>query len=217
MQVLLNRQLHPVPTLECSGHFDTLTDRTVRRFQALRGLEDDGVVGPLTWRELQRMPDSRTVAEDESVPSVPDAPWLAIAVGEIGQRGVPGTVHNPRIIEYHATTGLRASRDETAWCASFVNWCFHRVSVRGTNSAGAASWLRWGERSVARAGAVAVIFNPLMRNTQLSRTGNHVGFLVRETESHYVILGGNQDNSVRVKSYARAQWQLKGYRWVPTS
>jgi len=37
---------------------------------------------------------------------------------------IPGSDHNQRILEYHATTTLPsgdAGRDETPWCSSFVN------------------------------------------------------------------------------------------------
>ena len=64
-----------------------------------------------------------------------EPPWLAFAakeldsdVVEIGGRG-----HNPRILEYHASTSLSANRDETPWCSSFVNWCFAQAETRGTN------------------------------------------------------------------------------------
>lgn len=44
------------------------------------------------------------------------------AYKEIGTKEVRGRNHNPRVLEYHDTTG-NFSDDETAWCASFVNWC----------------------------------------------------------------------------------------------
>lgn len=37
------------------GQFERLTDRSVRRFQQRRGLKVDGVVGPQTWREIDRL------------------------------------------------------------------------------------------------------------------------------------------------------------------
>ncbi len=216
LQALLNRHLSPVPTLTVTGVFEAETDRLVRRFQTARRLEVDGVVGRATWRALERPPRSRTVADDESIPVVPDAPWLAIAAAEIGQREIVGARHNPRVLEYHQTTGLRATTDEVPWCASFVNWCVVQAGLRGTNSALASSWSSWGVSCPGpRAGAVTVIYNADAANTGLSRTGNHVGFLLRQTEQHYVLLGGNQSNRVRVSSFARAQWALRAFRWAP--
>lgn len=216
LQTLLNRQVNPVPSLPVTGAFEAETERLVLRFQNARRLVPDGIVGRATWRALQHAPRSRTTAADESVPQVADAPWLAIAAEEIGQREIVGARHNARIIEYHRTTGLRATDDETPWCASFVNWCIREAGLAGTNSALASSWLTWGEPcDMPRPGAVAVIYNASAANSALSRTGNHVGFLLRQTEQHFVLLGGNQSNRVRVSSFARAQWTLRGYRWAP--
>lgn len=39
----------------------------------------------------------------------------------------------------------------------------------------------------------------------------HVGFYVGETKYHYLILGGNQSNSVCVKKYRKSR--LLGFRW----
>ncbi len=215
LQTLLNRQVSPVPSLPITGAFEAETERLVLRFQIARRLEPDGVVGRATWRALERAPRSRTAADDESVPRVDDAPWLTIAAAEIGQREIVGERHNARIIEYHGSTGLRATTDEVPWCASFVNWCVRQAGLRGSNSALASRWLSWGEECTEpRAGAVAVIYNASAANSALSRTGNHVGFLLRQTEQHFVLLGGNQSNRVRVSSFARAQWTLRGYRWA---
>ncbi|MDH4280687.1 MAG: hypothetical protein OEW83_21690 [Acidimicrobiia bacterium] len=50
---------------------------------------------------------------------------------------IRGRKDNPRIIEYHASTSLKASNDGTAWCSSFVNWCVSQAWLTGTNSAAA--------------------------------------------------------------------------------
>jgi len=61
--------------------------------------------------------------------------WLVIARGEIGQKEIKGGKHNPRILEYHATTTRKATTDEVSWCSSFVNWCMTQAGYEGTNSA----------------------------------------------------------------------------------
>ena len=44
--------------LMIDGIFGPLTEQAVRRFQALEEIDDDGIVGPLTWRALQfRFPE----------------------------------------------------------------------------------------------------------------------------------------------------------------
>ncbi len=216
LQSLLNQRLQPVPRLEISGRFDERTELFVRRFQSATGLESDGVCGRNTWNALSA-PAMQTpapaVPDDTAVQS--DPPWMRIALREVGQREIAGAHHNPRIVEYHASTLLRARTDEVPWCASFVNWCVREAGFKGTNSAAAASWARWGVPCEARRGAIAVIYNSTARNSSLSTTGHHVGFLMHETPTHLELLGGNQADSVKVSRYARTSWTLKAYRWAP--
>lgn len=213
LQQLLNQRLSPSPNLRTDGDFGIRTETAVRLYQASVGLGIDGVVGPRTWAALETGAVTNPAAARPVSATYPDAPWMAVAMGEMGQREIRGARHNPRIIEYHATTGLRATTDETAWCASFVNWCLRQVGIAGTNSAAAASWLNWGQSITARGGAITVIHNPQAARSSLTVSGNHVAFLVQETATHYVLLGGNQSNQVKISSYPKSSWQLRGFRW----
>ena len=63
-----------------------------------------------------------------------DAPWMVPALGELGQREVPGGGDNPRIVEYQASC-VAASHaaslgDESPWCSAYANWCMDRVAMR---------------------------------------------------------------------------------------
>jgi peptidoglycan hydrolase-like protein with peptidoglycan-binding domain len=55
-QNLLNARLVGQPALWVDGLFGADTDARVRRFQMMRGLSADGVVGPLTWAALEAGP-----------------------------------------------------------------------------------------------------------------------------------------------------------------
>lgn len=219
LQNLLNAKLQPSPNLVPDGDFGGKTEAAVRRFQTAAGLTSDGVMGPNTWGKLEAggpltAPVAPTPPANEATV---DPPWLTIAQGEAaaGVREFAKDVHNPRIIEYHATTTLRATKDETPWCASFVNWCVKQAGYAGTNSALAASWTIWGKAlDGPRRGAITVIYNAGMANSSLTASGNHVGFLLRETESNYVILGGNQGDAVKESSFPKSRWSLKAYRWA---
>jgi uncharacterized protein (TIGR02594 family) len=138
---------------------------------------------------------------------------MKIAKKEIGQEEVVGKGNNPRIIKYHASTSLKAKTDETPWCSSFVNWVIKQANMEGTDSAAAASWLTWGEKSSAKSGAITVIRNASAANSSLTSSGNHVGFLIKETATHYVLLGGNQSDCVKESRYPKSSWTLRGYRW----
>jgi uncharacterized protein (TIGR02594 family) len=174
LQKILNSTLRPSPGLLTDGKFGSKTEAAVVAFQRENRLKDDGIVGSRTWAVLE--PGSVDVAHTSKVPPIPsgDVPWMSIARREVGQGEITGAQHNPRIIQYHSTTTLRAGSDEIAWCSSFVNWCLRQAGIRGTSSAAAISWLSWGRSSAARHGAITVIHNPAARNTRLSRSGNHV-------------------------------------------
>ena len=214
LQNILNARLSTSNQLQLDGVFGRSTRKAVMRYQASVGIDVDGVVGAETWGSLLGGSTSMSSAIQPRPPVVGQgASWYKIARREMGQREAVGPQeHNPRIIAYHATTTYAAKTDEVPWCSSFVNWVLKESGVEGTNSAAAASWLDWGNKVHAQQGAIVVIY---MKNASqsLSSSGNHVGFLVRETSTHYVILGGNQADQVKESSYPKRSWQLKGYRW----
>lgn len=152
-------------------------------------------------------PLTETAAEPEALRPGAVA-WFEIAKLEEaeGVDEVRGAEHNPRIVEYHQTTSLKATDDETPWCSSFVNWCIERAGIAGTRSAAARSWLRWG-RSLADPlpGCIVV----LRRGTNPSQ--GHVGFYVSGDGNRLLLLGGNQGNRVSISSYPKAS--LLSFRW----
>lgn len=131
--------------------------------------------------------------------------WIDIARGELGTSEVPSVKANPRIIEYHKATTLRANNDEIAWCSSFVNWVMQTAGFPTTRSAAARSWVRYGVKSELRPGAIVV----------LSRGSNpafgHVGFVDRFDASYVWVLGGNQGNRVSIARYPLLR--LVACRW----
>jgi uncharacterized protein (TIGR02594 family) len=211
------------------GEFGEVTKAAVVHFQRKIGLEGLGMVGPKTWRALLGG-DTRPVgagfrpprpASSEPAPAAQPAEagggpsWMKVAKAEAasGVHEVKGRPANRRIVEYHATTTLAAKSDEVAWCSSFVNWVLGKAGIKGTNDARAISWKDWGVKASPKYGAITVIYNPSAKNSRMSRSGNHVAFLVEETPTHFTLLGGNQGDQVKVSSYPKRKWVLKGYRW----
>lgn len=140
--------------------------------------------------------------------------YYEIAEKEIGVKEVRGG-ENPRIIEYHSTTTLKAREDEIAWCSSFVNWCIEKAGLKGTKSAAAISWAAWGERVTdPREGDIVVIRQKSKGHDQAtgSTSGNHVGFFVRIQDHRIYILGGNQSDSVKVSSFGLGSYDVIAYR-----
>ncbi len=167
--------------------------------------------------EVLSLPDgARPSDRATDVESDGDLPrWLSIARREMdtGVDEVRGTGHNPRILEYHATTTLpagAAGQDETPWCSSFVNWCVRQAGLRGTDSALARSWLDWGDRLPRpRRGAVAVFQRHDPNN---SRAGHVAFYWGRASGGRILVLGGNQANQVSITGYPSAD--LLGFRWA---
>ena len=118
-------------------------------------------------------------------------PWLEIAIAEIGVSEVAGSGSNPRIVKYLQSTtlsGNMASSDETPWCSAFVNWCVEQAGYAGTDSAGARSWLKWGQGTDKPVAGCVVVFK------RGAPPNGHVAFFVSMTSDSVRVLGGNQGN-----------------------
>ena len=134
--------------------------------------------------------------------------WLDIAKGEIGEAEIPGDAHNPRIVQYHQETSLKASDDETPWCSSFIGWVMMQAGLSGTGRANARSWLDWGEKLDHPVLGCVVIF---WRGSKDGWQG-HVGlYMGEDSRGRILTLGGNQGNKVSIAPYAKDR--LLGYRW----
>lgn len=205
------------------GVFGPLTDNAVRAFQRDSGSTVDGIVGPRTRANLespQCRQTSRPLAPASPRPPRQQDPgpageprWLTIARREICTRRAPvGTGSNPRIVEYHQVTTLRAQDDATPWCASFLSWVLEQAGVRSTRSARAKSYLDWGSAlDHPRLGAI-VVFHRGSGAPSSSGPG-HVGLFIEDRGSSIGLLGGNQRSHVNITSYDKGR--LMAYRWPP--
>jgi len=172
------------------------------------------VVGERTWAALGQKP----------TPPVTPAPldeigaaWYSIAQAEFGVRenARPGE-HTKRIIEYHATTTLKATADETPWCSSCVNWAMVQAGLPGTSSAAAKSWMDWGHKlAFPQVDAVVVIKkkNATSDKSTGSTSGFHVGFYVSSSPTSLRLLGGNQRDQVKYSNLSLEKYDVKGYYW----
>lgn len=132
--------------------------------------------------------------------------WLTIAEGELGVSEIHGALNNPRIVDYHKTTTLKASTDEVPWCASFVGWCLEAAGITPTHSAAARSYMNWGKELLKpEFGCIAV----LRRGP--SHSSGHVGFYVGEADDHVKILSGNQGDKVSIANFSKDK--ILSYRW----
>ena len=144
-------------------------------------------------------------------------PWMPIAYGELEAHveEVPGDGDDPRILEYHQHCSLKATKDSVPWCSSFVCAVMHWAGFRSPKSAMARSSLGWGTRlEIPAFGCITVISRgqlPQPGPEDLDTKG-HVGFYCGlASRSAFLLLGGNQADSVSVKLQPRER--ILGFRW----
>lgn len=143
-------------------------------------------------------------------------PWMDVARDEIGVHEIAGDASNPRILEFLRTV-LKSwlpkfLRDETPWCAAFVNWCLGRCGIQGTGKPNAKSYLAYGEATANPQYGDIVVFKRGVLPWQ-----GHVAFFVKFAgggeNRRVVVLGGNQHNQVCMQR--RELDDVLGYRVVP--
>ena len=138
----------------------------------------------------------------------PDAPnWFKVAYGELNQEEIPGALENQRITEYFKSVGAKQNyRDDIDdWASAFAEWSLDKVGIPGPKSDDPFGWLEWGEglKQPLLGCIVVMSFNGL----------RHVGFYFGEDEGFVRVLGGNQDDAVRIFRYPKSA--IYGYRWPP--
>jgi len=145
---------------------------------------------------------------------------LDIAESYVGLKEIKGVGHNPTIIGWLKKFALNIgrwgkSRDETPWCAVFVSHCLHAAGFSTTQDARAVSYATYGRPSKFVPGAVIVIKRKKTGADKAtgSRAGYHVGFLLRMTRTHILIVGGNQNNRVSRKWFPKSRYDIKACRW----
>jgi uncharacterized protein (TIGR02594 family) len=142
---------------------------------------------------------------DPDAPREGDPKWYAVAWAERGVKEVVGAGDNPRIEEYQSADSLNASDDEVPWCSSFVNWAMKQAGVPRTKSAAARSWLTWGRKIDRPVRGCVTIF------TRPGHPGSgHVALFVSHEGSTIRVLGGNQENQVKISHYKAER--LLGFR-----
>lgn len=145
--------------------------------------------------------------KDTDAPRDGDPAWYSVAWKERGQKEHDGTSNdNPRILEYQTACSFDPHDEEVPWCSSFANWVVKQANIKGSGEASARSWLKWGQKlDSPRRGCIVVLSRPG------APTNGHVAFYVGEENGRFKLLGGNQENQVKVSLYDKSR--LLGFRW----
>jgi len=167
-------------------------------------LREVGWVGPqdssLIAREAPTPLNAIQISKDTAYP------WVAVAMNEVGQKE---RQNNPRIIQYvGAVRDTKDVRDDRIdWASAFAEWTMAQVGIKGPKNMDAFAWLNWGRPISKPEIGCVVIF-------EVAPDGyRHVGFVVGQTRTTILVLGGNQDDSVSVKPFEVTD--VKGYRLPP--
>lgn len=141
-------------------------------------------------------------------PALEDPFWLPYARSLIGQREIKGPRHNDWIAKRWAQLGAGwFNDDETPWCGLFVADVLDKAGLPyPKNFPAAASFRTYGVAVPPQLGAIGTMKRP---------GGNHVLFIVGETQekTHYKGLGGNQGDAVSIMDVPKAQ--VDAFRWPP--
>ncbi|SED10733.1 TIGR02594 family protein [Tenacibaculum sp. MAR_2009_124] len=129
---------------------------------------------------------------------------IEIGLSQIGIKEIRGRKDNPEVIKYFTEIGFDGGKfkDETAWCSAFVNWCCKKAGLEISGKLTARSWLKMGEsvHSAPRLGDIVVLWREDIESWK-----GHVGFFVRKDKNWIWILGGNQNNEVKIKAYPQSR------------
>lgn len=129
-----------------------------------------------------------------------------IASAELGTKEIAGPEDQARILEYFKATGHKPTHDEVPWCSAFACWVVQKAGYPTPHSAWARNWLMWGKQlAKPEVGCICVFTRGV--------ASGHVGFYSHEDDLNIFVLGGNQDNQVKVKPYKKSD--LLAYRGLP--
>jgi uncharacterized protein (TIGR02594 family) len=123
---------------------------------------------------------------------------LVEAVKNIGVKEIVGKQHNPTILSWAKALGLEKvyTNDEIPWCGLFIAYCAHASGLPVVkHPLWALNWNKYG--NVAQVPMLGDVL------TFTRNGGGHVGIYVGEDNTHYHVLGGNQNNSVSVSRIAK--------------
>jgi hypothetical protein len=213
--------------------YDEFVEDAQRRLVAL-GYKTggiDGFAGPQTRASIRAFQKAKAIKVTGNL-----SPATVTALFNIREDSIiiPANVAlartPPHVIEMSRRLGLNERnnfKELSSWLKSggkYINpikqpWCGDAIETAvllaypdepvPTNPFGARNWLKFGKEVKPTFGAIGVFWRG-----RKSGWAGHVGILVDEVGPHYVVLGGNQSNSISLAKIAKSR--LLGARWPVT-
>lgn len=212
-----------ISRLRYHGAYDGVTDsvhgraviNAIERFQRAQGIRISGVADDATVAALRADTLTGKIG-DKAAPAIPREPvWVREARRFMGLKEISGPKYEPTIVDWAKRFGGWIAKfyvdDDIPWCGLFVG---HVVAVTlpreklPANVLGALQWAKFGRELNAPAPGAILVFK--------RAGGGHVGFYIGETSTHYIVLGGNQNNSVSVTRIEKKRLVNGGIRWPTT-
>jgi len=184
-----------------------MTIRAVMAFQADKGLQVDGIVGPRTSMMLNKDLPANEMRDYRQM-----LPWFTEAKRLIGTKEIGGKSSNPTILDWAGDLDIWYPDDDIPWCGLFVAHCVGSQLPEEPlpdNPLGARNWMKFGKACEPILGSVLVFWRG-----KKSGWAGHVGFYASEDSMTYHVLGGNQSNSVSIARVSKDR--LLGARWPLT-
>lgn len=192
----------PVP--EANGQLENIVAENV----ASHGdLDDTEWVQDRIEREIEEL----LTAPTSALPALPTEPLLPPWMVEVNKHiGLHEQKDNQALSEYLLSDGTTLGDPaENPWCGDLVETVIANSLPDETipaNPYWARNWSRFGVECEPRLYCVLVFKRG---------DGGHVGFMVGETKSHYIVRGGNQSNRITDSEYKKSD--LLAARWPKTS
>ncbi|WP_081631194.1 TIGR02594 family protein [Methylobacterium sp. 77] len=196
---------------DIDGIWGRKTVAAVKLFQKVRGLQVDGIVGPVTAQALFGIVPNTSTGQHET--NAGPLVWYQEAVDLIGIREIPGRASNEDIIKWAVNLNIDFQNDDIPWCGLFTAHCIGSTlpdEVLPKHPLLARNWAKFGDSCTPRKGAILVFWRG-----QPNGVFGHVGFYKSEDDDAFHVLGGNTNNSVSVARIAKSR--LIDSRWPRTA
>ena len=151
----------------------------------------------------------------ETTPTLVRPPWAQYAFEHIGIHEIAGPKDNPWIVDALTLAGLPGEHDERPWCGACACKCMIKTGHGYPKGPAAArNWFGYGVRLCKPIlGCIGVFKRP--PNPKHAHVAFYESTILdaEDYPSAYAMLGGNEDNSLKIKPYAA--WRLRGFFWPP--
>jgi uncharacterized protein (TIGR02594 family) len=172
----------------------------------------DGVFGPKTRGGMAAL------MEADGKPGSPithgiELPWVSL--GRL-MLGLHETRDKAKLAEFLKSDGATLGDPAVLpWCGDFIETCIKRTlpdelfpSALAANPYWAKNWALLGKAVAPTYGAIMAFERP--------GGGGHVGICLGQDGENFVVLGGNQSNSVSITKIAKSRLLKNGARWPST-